>query len=388
MKIGFDISQTGALKAGCGHYAHSIVEHLTAADRRNEYILYPAFGTRFWDPQHTTATYRTARPNVRRGPEGMSHAECVALWQCGGHALDRALGAPDIVHANNYYCPRHLRARVVFTLYDLVSLDQPEYLTEANRLVCADGLLDACVHADMLVAISEATRTRFLELFPHYPASRVRTIYPGSRFHLPAAIGRLPDGLIPSGFWLAVGTLEPRKNLRRLVRAFARLVQACPEMPPLVIAGGDGWLEEDFDALLAELGIAARVRRLGYVDDPTLAALYTGCLAFVYPSLVEGFGLPVLEAMSLGAAVITSDRSSLPEIVGAAGLLVNPEDERAIEAAMARLMTDASLRDRLRELGRHRAKGFSWSAAARAVLELYEEVRRRPPLAEGAPDGV
>jgi glycosyltransferase involved in cell wall biosynthesis len=236
----------------------------------------------------------------------------------------------------------------------------------------------------MLVAISEATRKRFLELFPHYPLSRVRTVYPASRFEAGRMADGVPNGLAPSGFWLTVGTLEPRKNLRRLARAYALLVHESRETLPLVIAGGSGWLEEGFADLLEELGIGGRVRMLGYVEDEVLAALYANCFAFVYPSMVEGFGLPVLEAMSLGAAVITSDRSSLPEVVGEAGLTVDPEDEQALAAAMRTLASGEEIRARLREAAQARARRFSWLSAAKTVLSLYEEALARPAYADEA----
>jgi glycosyltransferase involved in cell wall biosynthesis len=384
MRIGFDISQTGALKAGCGHFAQSLIEALTQLDRENEYIVYPTFGTGYWDPRHTAATWRTERANVRRGPEGLTHAESRTLWQSPGPTLEPAIGSPDLIHANNYYCPRQIRSRIVYTLYDLVALDYPDSTTEANRLVCAGGLLDASIHADMMVAISNATRTRYLELFPHYPSSRVRTVYPASRFGPHTVVGELPASLTPGGFWLAVGTLEPRKNLRRLIRAYAALIRAYPDASPLVVAGGVGWLEDDFDDFVAAAGVADRVSRLGYVAEPVLASLYSNCLAFVYPSLVEGFGLPVLEAMSLGAPVVTSNRSSLAEIAADAAVTVHPEDEAALAAAMQRLEHDQHLRLRLRDAGLRRAAAFSWSAAARAVLDLYAEVLQRPSFGEEA----
>ncbi len=380
MRIGFDISQTGALKAGCGYFAESLIRALSDLDTDNEYLLYPAFGTQFWDPNHKRATWHATQKNVHRGPEGMSHKACVALWRSDPAQLTAAIGSPDVIHANNYFCPRNLSARIVYTLYDLVTFDYPDYTTEANRLVCTDGLLDAAVHADMMIAISEATRTRFLELFPHYPSSRVRTVYPASRFSVGQAVGMLPDGLEHDGFWLAVGTIEPRKNLRRLVRAYAVLVQEYPQTGPLVIAGGSGWLEDNFDAYIGELGIAARVRRLGYVSDEELAALYAGCHAFVYPSLVEGFGLPVLEAMSLGAAVITSNRSSMPEIAGDAALTVDPADDAEIASAMRQLANDHLLRARLRDDATARSRSFSWQSAAQQVLRVYHEVCSRQPL--------
>jgi glycosyltransferase involved in cell wall biosynthesis len=381
MKIGFDISQTGRLKAGCGYFAQSLIESLSESDTSHEYMVYPAFGTRFWDPHHATETWRSSRRHVHRGPEGMSHAANVALWQSDRRELEARLGAPDLIHANNFYCPRGLNARIVFTLYDLVVFDYPDFSTEANRLVCTDGILDAAVNADMLIAISDATRARFLELFPHYPPSRVRTVYPASRFAAGQPTAELPSPLAPHAYWLAVGTVEPRKNLRRLVQAYAALVREWPDTPPLVIAGGQGWLEQGFDRFVEELGIGDRVHRLGYVDDPILAALYANCFAFVYPSLVEGFGLPVLEAMTLGAATITSNCSSLPEIAGDAALTVDPEDEAALSAAMLTLKSGDS-RDTLRSRAQRRAARFSWRAAARAVSGIYEEVRLQPRFVE------
>jgi glycosyltransferase involved in cell wall biosynthesis len=377
VRIGFDVSQTGEGKAGCGFFADSLVQALARHDKANEYVLYPAFGTGWWDEDHARTTRRIARPGFRRGPEGMSHESCVGFWGRPPADFEERLGRPDVVHANNYFCPRGLRhARVVYTLYDLVPLDNPEYLTEANRLVCFDGLFEASLRADLLLAISEHTRARFLTHFPHCAPDRVRVVYPASRFADTAAtrLADAPAGLRPGGFWLSVGTLEPRKNLRRLLRAVARL----PGDRPLVMAGGRGWLEEGLESFVSELGLADRVRVLGYVDDDTLAWLYANCFAFAYPSLVEGFGLPVLEAMGLGAAVVTSNRSSLPEVAGDGALVVDPEDEDALRHALGRLDTEPALRDGLRTRAIERARFFSWDAAARRTLALYDEVVAAP----------
>jgi glycosyltransferase involved in cell wall biosynthesis len=382
VRIGFDVSQTGAGKAGCGFFADSLVQALAAIDRANEYVLYPAFGTGWWDPDHARTTRRVAQPNFRRGPEGMSHAASLAFWRRPAADHEARLGAPDVVHANNYFCPRGLvHARTVYTLYDLVPLDHPEFLTEANRLVCFDGLFEASLRADLLLAISEHSRARFLAHFPHVPPDRVRVVHPSSRFEdgRPPRAAAAPDGLEPGGFFLSVGTLEPRKNLRRLLAAFARVTAAGDTALPLVLAGGRGWLEDGLEAYVSSLGLDGRVRVLGYVDDETLRWLYASCFAFAYPSLVEGFGLPVLEAMSLGAAVVTSDRSSLPEVAGDAALAVDPTDEGALAAALRRLAVEPALRDALRERAGARARRFSWTGAARQTLALYAEALALPP---------
>lgn len=387
MRIGFDVSQTGAGKAGCGFFADSLVQALAEADAENEYVLYPAFGTGWWDPDHARTTRRVARPNFRRGPEGMSHEASVAFWRDPPGDAERVLGAPDVVHANNYFCPRGLQhARTVYTLYDLVPLDHPEYLTEANRLVCFDGLFEASLRADLLLAISRHSRARFLAHFPHVPPERVRVVYPSSRFEdgRPPRADAAPEGLEPGRFLLSVGTLEPRKNLRRLLAAYARATAGTQDAPPLVLAGGRGWLEDGLTEHVASLGIDGRVRVLGYVGDETLRWLYASCRAFAYPSLVEGFGLPVLEALSLGAAVVTSDRTSLPEVAGDAALSVDPADEDALCAALRRLVEEPALRDGLRARARERARAFSWAGAARQTLDLYREACALPPRRESS----
>jgi len=388
MRIGFDVSQTGSGKAGCGYFADSLIRTLARIDDENEYVLYPAFGNGFWDPEHDRTTFATRQSNFRRGPEGMTHGECMAFWTRPPEDLERRLGDPDVVHANNYFAPRGLRhARLVYTLYDLIPLDRPEFLTEANRLVCFDGLFEASLWADALIAISRHTRERFLRFFPHYPPDRVHVVYPASRFRPEDPEPRpedAPDGLRPGEFWLSVGTREPRKNLRRVLRAYASLVSRGETDRPLALAGGSGWLEEGLPPLVAELGLGGRVRLLGYVPDETLRWLYRNCFAFVYPSLAEGFGLPPLEAMSLGAAVVTSNTTSLPEVVGDAAITVDPEDDEALAEAMRRLSGDAALRDGLRQRGLEQASRFSWEGAARDVLRVYEDVRGRPAVTPAA----
>lgn len=383
MRIGFDVSQTGDAKAGCGYFADSLIRHLAELDRENAYLLYPAVGNGFWDPDYRRTTRQIARPNFSRRLESLTHAECAELWLRPPPDFEARLGDPDVVHANNYFCPRGLRgARVVYTVYDLVAADHPEYITEENRLTCFNGLFDASIYADLLVAISEHSRRRFLETFPHYPADRVRVVYPGSRFRAGGTDGTLAsvDGLVTDRFWLSVGTLEPRKNLRRLLLAFARLSAETGEPRALVLAGGRGWKEEGLEEFVSGLGVRDSVRILGYVDDLALRWLYGNCFAFVYPSLAEGFGLPVVEALSLGAAVITSDTTSLPEVAGLAALAVSPHDEGAIAAAMQRLADDPALRDALRHRATEQAARFSWEKAAGEVLKVYREVVEREPL--------
>jgi glycosyltransferase involved in cell wall biosynthesis len=258
----------------------------------------------------------------------------------------------------------------------------PEFTSEQNRWTCFEGVLNASCYADSIVAISNYSRESFLEIFPHYPSDRVRVVLLGSRFSSPAEDqpGSVVAGLLPDKFWLAVGTLEPRKNVRRLLGAYAAFISRNQEGFPLVLAGGKGWLEDDLEEFINMLGIREHTKILGYVTDDELTWLYRNCFAFTYPSLFEGFGLPVLEALSLGAAVVTSNTTSLPEVAGDAACYVDPLKEEAIIAAMSRLTNDEGYRMKLKGLSKPQALKFSWKRCASEILEIYGEVIKRPKL--------
>src|SRR5580698_5950706 len=197
MRIGFDVSQTGAGKAGCGYYAEGLIKALEALGSGNEVILYPAFGDLFWDPQGASAAYRTDNPSFRRLKPPDSFEESQRFWSHPEADFEARIGSPDIVHSNNFFCPRGLRrARLVYTLYDLSFLVDPSWSTEANRVGCLDGVFRAATSADWMVMDSEYTRRHFLEIFPHYPAERTEVVYPGSRYTLDGA-GPLGQAGIP-----------------------------------------------------------------------------------------------------------------------------------------------------------------------------------------------
>jgi glycosyltransferase involved in cell wall biosynthesis len=382
VKIGFDISQTGHNKAGCGYFADSLIQQLTELDRRNEYILYPYFGTSFWDPAVTRTTRKIHRENVTRKLIGRNFEETAAFWKNLPQNGEEQLGSPEVIHANNFSCPRGIkRARNVYTLYDVHFLEHPEFTTEQNRCVCFEGVFSASIYADFIVAISLYTRDRFLHFFPHYPVERIRAVHLGSRYHGGDSKKQPKSnfkGIEPEAFWLAVGTLEPRKNLRRLLKAFSLYDKQEVSRYPLVLAGGKGWLENDLEDFIQELGIRDKVCLLGYVADEELAWLYNNCFSFVYPSLYEGFGLPVLEAMAFGAVVITSNTTSLPEVAGDAVQYINPLDEQDMVKAFKKIAEDADYRKELKAKAAKQAHKFSWEKTAQEVLDIYSEVAAMP----------
>ena len=385
MHIGFDISQTGSRKTGCGFYAHAMAQALLKRAPQHRYSLYPSFGDFYYDRRMPVFNPYPGR-DVRYGPRHFSWEAARQFWT--GPGLEAALGSPDLIQANNFWCPTQLgSSRLVYTLYDLAFAAGPERTTETNRVGCFEGVFRASIAADWVVAISEASREHWLRVFPHFPAERIRVIHPCSRFADASAQGKRPSALKSLGassFWLSVGTIEPRKNQVRLVQAYARYLAQGGEPLPLVLAGGEGWLMEDFGKRLEELGIAAHTLVLGYVSDEELVWLYRNCFANIYPSLFEGFGLPVLEGMQFGAATLTSRSTSLPEVAGDAAILVDPEDVQGWTQAMLRLAADPAERERLGAAARGQAARFGWDKSAQALLHLYEEALASPRRRETA----
>ena len=386
MTIGFDVSQAGGERKGCGQFALQLVRALIEIAPRDDFVLYPQFGDVHVqpDPPLLAALPQARNVRVRRGRRDPSAER--NFWREPAESLERELGRPDIVHANNWFCPAGLgRAKLVYTLYDLSFLEQPDCTTEANRTACFGGVFQAALRADGLLAISEFTRKRFLEHFPHISPEKVATIGLGSRFESDRLLprpGRL-DRLTPGRFWLTVGTLEPRKNYARLVEAYRRLHAGGQADGPLVIAGGEGWLMEDFRESIRDLEEAGQLILAGFVADEELQWLYQNCFCFVFPSLYEGFGLPLLEAMALGAPAIAANVCSLPEIAGDAALLVDPSSAEEIASAMESVRADPQRRSRMAEQGLRRAQTYSWRSAAAGALEMYRRVLRSPERAVG-----
>ncbi|MBP8926469.1 MAG: glycosyltransferase family 4 protein [Pseudomonadales bacterium] len=379
MHIGFDVSQTGSAKAGCGYYAHALAKALIECAGESRFSLYPGFGDFYFDPLMPLRNpYASACSSY--GPRHLDREAAARFWNSDD--LESALGFPQIVHANNFWCPLQLRStRLVYTLYDLGFLIDPAWSTEANRIGCFDGVFRAALEADWIVAISRSSRDHYLATFPHFPAERIRVIHPCSRFAGTVPRDRRParlDGIKPGEFWLSVGTIEPRKNQRRLARAYREYLDRGGAAMPLVLAGGTGWNMEDFPRYLEELGLVGKVILTGYVADEELVWLYRHCHANLYPSLFEGFGLPVLEGMQFGAATLTADNSSLPEVAGDAAQLLPADDTGAWAEAMTRLAQDPERRQHMQERARTQAARFDWRRGAADLLSLYEEAATAP----------
>lgn len=379
MHIGFDISQTGSGKAGCGYFAHALIRSMLDLAPEHRYSLFPSLGDFYFDALMPILNPYPGR-DVHYGPRHLSRETASIFWT--GADIEASLGKPEIVHANNFWCPVQLASsRLIYTFYDMAFAVEPAWTTEANRVGCFDGVFRSAMAADWVVAISDASKAHYLSVFPHFPENRIRVIYPCSRFADSSAEGKKPKALenILSGqYWLNVGTIEPRKNQRRLVEAYVRYLSLGGTPMPLVLAGGKGWLMEAFQKDLSALGIDAHVVMTGYVSDDELVWLYRNCYANLYPSLFEGFGLPVLEGMQFGAPTLTTDSTSIPEVAGDAAILLAPEDIEGWAQAMLRLAMDKAERDRLSVAAFEQAGRFDWKHSASALLELYQEAINTP----------
>jgi glycosyltransferase involved in cell wall biosynthesis len=265
----------------------------------------------------------------------------------------------------------------VVTIHDLTALLFPEYHTANTREMQARMFRFAQEEADVVIAVSEATR-RDIVTYLEIPPERVHVVANGvgAAFRPISDGGALKQtltslGLVPGGYILHVGTIEPRKNLVRLVEIYGQMRKACPPpIPKLVLAGEEGWRSRE---VLERARGSEGVLLLGHMPHDVLPALYNGALVFVYPSLYEGFGLPPLEAMACGVPVVASNTSSLPEVVGDAGVLVDPTDTQAIAAVLVSLLSDIERRGEMSARGLARAAEFSWERAARETLKVYQD---------------
>lgn len=285
---------------------------------------------------------------------------------------------PELYHEPNFL-PFHFDGPVVITVHDLSHIRYPETHPELRVRVMNKLLPPAIEKAAHIVAVSEFTRQEVIREFG-VAADRITTTLNGvSQAFAPRRAGQCESVLQRHrlgyrGFVLAVGTLEPRKNLVQVIRAYAGLPPAFARRIPLVIVGGKGWKSEEIDRELSALLADGRARRLGFLPDDELPIIYAAARVFVYPSLYEGFGLPAAEAMASGVPVIVSDRASLPEVVGDAGIAIPPDDIDGMREALRRLSEDSTEREARAALSVERAASFSWARCGRQTAAVYRRV--------------
>lgn len=364
MRVGIDSRLLSGRVTGIGRYTAELTRQLIK--QPGEFCLYSPSPVTVGGWQKENVTLRSANFSYRIGKMLWSQTS-LPYWA----AKDRV----DVFWGATHRLPRHLPARVakVVTIHDLVWKYAGDTMRPFSRWLEKKLMPEAIRLADRIIADSASTAHALEE---EYPAvrDRVRVVYPGvTELPSPLEFQCLESLGIDRKYFLFVGTLEPRKNLRRLLEAYALLDEAVRRKNLLVIAGGKGWGGVDISSLVEQNGLADQVVSVGYVNEVQLATLYAHAYFLVMPSIYEGFGLPLAEAMSFGVPVLTSNKSSLPEVAGDAGVLVDPFDEQSIAKGLLSLLCNESCRDQLAAKAESASRRFSWQKAAHETWAVFEE---------------
>ncbi len=359
MRIAVDAKLLANPGSGIGRYTTALLSHMIPMG--HQWLLYSErpFNTSLVDSPRVLARVGDAEEGAVRG----------LRWSQLAYQRWAVKDVADLFWSPRHHLPLLLPRDMprVVTIHDMVWRQFPETMPR-RRLWLERALMGPSVRgADRVICVSRFTAS---EVSRYYPSAlgKCQVIHEAADKNV--ALDRAPVGL-PERYNLFVGTFEPRKNLPRLLRAYARLKDD-DQVPPLVLVGGAGWGDEDLAGEVAGHGLQGRVELRGHVSDSELQVLYAGAYCLLMPSLYEGFGLPVLEAMQHGVPAIVSSTSSLPEVAGDAGLLVNPYSERELAAAIQRLAHEPELRAELAGRAVERATHFSWQQAAEETLALFE----------------
>ena len=299
-----------------------------------------------------------------------------------GTAASNDLEDLDVFHAPGYRMPPSGAPSHVFTLHDLTALSHPRFHKLDNRVRSLTSTSEALARAATILAVSRATRQEAVRLLA-MPEEQIEVVPPILGEHFTAQSESLSDEEhlerigVDAPYALAVASLEPRKNFSRLLDAWDQLPADLREAHQLVVVVSAEWLQGAVRRRLAKMGRSGSVLMLDHVPAPELAALYRGARTLVFPSLAEGFGLPVAEAMACGAPVVTSDRSSMPEVADGAAVLVDPEDVSSIAEGIERVLADQGLRRDLRERGFESASRFTAEAVVPKLIEVYGRTAKR-----------
>jgi glycosyltransferase involved in cell wall biosynthesis len=368
--IGIDCRLPYYQMGGISQFVLHLLPALAELDRVNRYsVLHMAKDGRSYTP---------SAPNFQRHNLYTPSHHRWERWALSAELLPRRL---DLLHSIDFIPPQRGARKHLITVHDLNFIYYPQFLTAESKRYYLDQIQWAVNHADHITADSEATRQDVVEHLGVDPA-KMTTVYLAanplySRDYSQAEIeATLAQHNLPRGFILFVGTLEPRKNIPTLLRAYKQLREETAVDVPLILVGSKGWIYDEIFTTIEQTGLKEHVRHLSGIFDEQLAHLYHAAGVLVTPSHYEGFGLPALEAMHCGCPVIVSNRGSLPEVVGGAGLLLEPDDVTGWAEAMTQVLTDSALRDKMVLQGNVQANTFSWSETAVQMLTLYTQIAR------------
>jgi len=376
MKIGYDLDSLTLRSGGIGRYGVNLINHLAKIlldETQDEIFVFfhRSFDRSLLDERehlNFIEKYTRIKSNVLRKAIFLPFS-VRGLKMDVFHGVDH-IGLPFLYKSKT--------CRYVVTIHDLITRIYPRSFPIKQRLVQNTLLPHILRKADKVIVDSRATENDVRKFYPNQ-AEKIRVIYAGveSQFY-PRSQDEVEKVLdkysIGFKYFLFLGTLEPRKNIVRLIEAFIKLKQEGSIEHRLVITGRKGWLYKEILEKIQKSPFSQDIIFTDFVNDEDLPFLYSGAEIFIYPSLYEGFGLPVLEAMACGTPVIASNLSSLPEVAGEAGILIDPLEVEEIVQAMDKLSRDRELREELQKKGLERAKLFSWERVAKDTLELYQEM--------------
>ncbi|MFA6082390.1 MAG: glycosyltransferase family 1 protein [Patescibacteria group bacterium] len=356
MKIGIDIQTTLGQKTGFGFYVDNLVKAMQKIRGDNELaFFYP-------DSEHDLSTPQR--------------------WWWDQISLPKAAykAKVDLLHQPAFSVPIWYPGKKIVTIHDTISLFYTD-IPFVSRQYYAKWMPFSYNYGDHFITISNHSKKDIMERM-HIPADKITVTYEAAdeRFRLPVSADKKHEvcakyGIKPP-FLLDVGTLNPRKNLEFLIKAFAKSIKHLDKPYQLVLTGKKGWHYDQLFKLVEDLGLNDRVIFTGYVDDDDKPALYHASTMFVFPSVYEGFGLPPLEAMTCGVPVISSNTSSLPEVVGDGGISLDPHDEAEWVKSIIEVLSHEKLHHDLSERAAKQAAKFSWDRCAKETLAVYEMFKK------------
>jgi glycosyltransferase involved in cell wall biosynthesis len=371
MRIGINASKIFEVHTGVGRYTSNLCSSVLKTGRKNDYYFYTP-GMR-----GNTAVAEAEGTLLEKPVISKQNNMLRILWEQMVLPIYSRKDGLDLFHYTDHALSLLFRkCPIIITVHDIAYLRLPNLLNTSRKIYKKNILQISIKKADVIIADSYATKKDIIEYFG-IREEKIRVIHLGveSRFCPIENVDefRLENSL-PSKMILNVGTLEPRKNVVSLIKAFKKLREKGFKDYKLVIAGERGWLYEEIFKEVGHSDLKQDILFLGVVADEDLPMLYNCAEIFVYPTLYEGFGLPPLEAMACGTPVITSNTSSLPEVIGDAGIMVDPTDINSLCESMYILLTDKELWNRMSNMGRERSRMFSWEKTSKKILKVYDEV--------------
>ncbi|MEB3294967.1 MAG: glycosyltransferase family 1 protein [Synechococcales bacterium] len=368
-----DVTPVMQRPSGMGLYVVNLIQGLMQVAEQEAFELQLAYQPRLGRWLRADLTPPPALqsvPNLRVFPVPVRLSNLWLRYPIAFHPrVEQWFGQPDLVHGTNYSVFPFRHSRRVMTLYDLTFMRYPQFTHQVVKTYTHQ--VKRCLRwTDGIITISESSKRDIVE-FLGVPSDRVFVTPLASRYSIPDPTLENPW---QKPYLLFVSTIEPRKNVVGLIQAFNALKAQNGIEHDLILIGQKGWLYESVFNAIAQSPYRDSIHHLSYLPDAQVMAFYQFADVFVYPSYYEGFGLPVLEAMTLGAPVVTSHTASLPEVAGLAALLINPYDIAAMATAISKVISDRAFRQQLRDRGYEQAKKFSWLKTAKKTIATYHQI--------------